>query len=63
MRIIDHLDARDSVNKSVTVICKDENIYFEQVFYILMVSLPKNQPLASVYFSNNKAFDKLLEYS
>ena len=28
-----------------------------------MLSLPINQPLARVYFSNNKAFDKLLEYS
>ena len=28
-----------------------------------MLSLPINQPLASVYFSNNKAFDKFLEYS
>ena len=28
-----------------------------------MLSLPINQPLASAYFSNNKAFDKPLEYS
>ena len=51
------------MNKSVLEICKEENIYFELVFYILMLSLPINQPLARVYFSNNKAFDKLLEYS
>ena len=28
-----------------------------------MLSLPINKRLASVYFSNNKAFDKRLEYS
>ena len=62
MRNIDHLDARDSMNRSVAEICKEENTSFEQVFYILMLSLPLNQPLASVYFINNKTFDKLLEY-
>ena len=62
MRSIDHLDARDSMNRSVAEICKEENTSFEQVFYILMLSLPLNQPLASVYFINNKTFDKLLEY-
>ena len=31
-----------------------QKIYIEQVFISLMLSLPMNQPLASVYFSNNK---------
>ena len=42
-------------------ICKEKNIYFEQVLHSLMLSLPVNQPLVSKYFSDNKAFDKLLE--
>ena len=49
--------ARDSINKSVTETDTEKNIYFEQVFYILMLSLLINQPLASVYF------DQLLKYS
>ena len=39
MRIIDIRFARDSMNKSVPEIYKEENIYFEQVFYIFMLSL------------------------
>ena len=30
----DHPDAEDLINKSVAEICKGENVYFEQVFYI-----------------------------
>ena len=63
MRIIDYLDARDFMNKSMVETYKEENIYFRQVFYILMLFLPINQPLPTVYFSNNKALDKLLEYN
>ena len=57
MRIINHLYARDTMNKSVAEIYKDVNIYFEQVFYILIRSLLINQPLSSIYF------DKLLKYN
>ena len=42
MRMIDRPDARDFMNKSVARICKEENDYFEQVLYILMLSLPIN---------------------
>ena len=42
MRMIDRPDARDFMNKSVAGIYKEENDYFEQVFYILMLSLPIN---------------------
>ena len=30
----DHPDARDMINKSVAKICEEENVYFEQIFYI-----------------------------
>ena len=61
IRMIDRPDARDFLNQSVAEIYKEEIIYFEQVFYILMLSLPINQPLTIVYFSNNKVFNKILE--
>ena len=31
----DNEDARNGIEKSVTTICKEEGISFEQVFYIL----------------------------
>ena len=42
---------------------KKTNLLKAGICYTLMLSLPINQPLASVYFSNNKAFHKLLHYS
>ena len=56
MKIIHHPYARDSLNKSAAKIYK-ENIYFEQVFYILMLCLLIKQRLASAYFN------KLLRYN
>ena len=56
MKIIHHPYARDSLNKSAATIYK-ENIYFEQVFYILMLCLLIKQRLASAYFN------KLLRYN
>lgn len=56
MKIIHHPYGRDSLNKSAAKIYK-ENIYFEQVFYILMLCLLINQRLASIYFN------KLLRYN
>ena len=50
MKIIHHPYARDSLNKSAAKIYK-ENIYFEQVFYILMLCLLIKQRLASAYFN------------
>ena len=55
-KVTDYPYARDSTNKSVLEVYKEENIYFEQVFYFLMLSLLINQPLASVYF------DEILKY-
>ena len=56
MKIIHHPYGRDSLNKSAAKIYK-ENIYFEQVFYILMLCLLIKQRLASAYFN------KLLRYN
>ena len=64
MRVIDHPDpnyqSRNFINKSMAEFCKEDNIYLEQAFFILILSLPINRPVGSVYFSNNKAFNKLL---
>ena len=64
MRVIDHPDpnyqSRNFINKSMAEFCKEDNIYLEQAFFILILSLPINRPVGGVYFSNNKAFNKLL---
>ena len=64
MRVIDHPDPNyqsiNFINKSMAEFCKEDNIYLEQAFFILILSLPINRPVGSVYFSNNKAFNKLL---
>ena len=41
-------DARDGINKSVAIICKEEGISFEQVFYILFSD--------AVFISNKSSF-------
>ena len=63
MRIIDYLDARDFMNKSMVETYKEEKyllqaglLYFDAVF-------TNKQPFPTVYFSSNKALDKLLEYN
>ena len=53
MRIIDHPDARDSMNKSVAEICKEENIYLEQVFYVLHSFILHS---FDAFFTNKSAF-------
>ena len=64
MRVIDHPDPNyqsiNFINKSMAEFCKEDNIYLEQAFFILILSLPINRPVGGVYFSNNKAFNKLL---
>ena len=64
MRVIDHPDPNyqsiNFINKSMAEFCKEDNIYLEQAFFILILSLPINRPVGSVCFSNNKAFNKLL---
>ena len=64
MRVLDHPDpnyqSRNFINKSMAEFCKEDNIYLEQAFFILILSLPINRPVGSAYFSNNKAFNKLL---
>ena len=46
MKITDHRDARDCLNKSVVEICK-KKVFTSSRYHILMLSLPINQPLAS----------------
>ena len=49
--------ARDGINKSVTTICNEEVIFFEEVFYILFSN--------AVFISNKSSFslyfDQILE--
>ena len=33
----DNQDARNAIEKSIPTICKEEGIFFEQVFYILYI--------------------------
>lgn len=44
MRFIDHPYDKDSINKYVVPIYKEEDIYFKQVFWILILVLLINQP-------------------
>lgn len=56
MRFIDHPYDKDSINKYVVPIYKEEDIYFKQVFWILILVLLINQPQVNLYFH------KLLKY-
>ena len=44
MRFIDHPCDKDSMNKYVVQIYKEEDIYFKQVFWILILILLINEP-------------------
>ena len=44
----DNEDARNRIKKSITTICKEEGISFEQVFYILFFDV--------VFISNKASF-------
>ena len=44
----DNEDARNCTEKSITTICKEEGIYFEQVFYILFFD--------TVFIKNKSSF-------
>ena len=44
----DNKDARNRIKKSITTICKEEGISFEQVFYILVFD--------AVFISNKVSF-------
>ena len=54
LRIFDQIqqdspDARDDVNKSVATICNEEGIFFEQVVFLLLLSLsPINYSLVYI---------------
>ena len=70
LRILDQIykdnsDIRECMNKS-----EEENVFFEQVFYLFSVFFfffnvifVSNKSIVGVQLSNYKAFDKLLEYS
>ena len=59
----DHPDIRDSTNKFVWTFVRNKTSTLSRHSIHLILYLPINQPLASAYFSNNKAFDKFLGYS
>ena len=59
----DHPDIRDSINKFVWTFVRSKTSTLSRHSIYLILYLPINQPLANVYFSNNKAFDKFLGYS
>lgn len=56
---------RDSISKCVSDVCKEENIFFEQVFYSLfsMLSLSTHKSSFGAYFLQQQRFHELLEYS